>query len=186
VSVTDDRQVAPFTSVELAGANTVVIHVGSPRSVAITGDDNLVARVTTEVRDGRLIIDDTGDFTTTAPMRVVVSIPSMTEVVLSGAGTVGVDGVSGDRLDAQLTGTGTLTVIGSARRASAILRGTGTLDLHGLAASVGLARLDGTGTIEIDATSTLEADLTGTGTIVYGGSPTVTMRNTGEGEVVPR
>ena len=49
VSVTDHREVAPFTSVELAGANTVVIHVGAPLSVAVTGDDNLVGRVTTVV-----------------------------------------------------------------------------------------------------------------------------------------
>src|SRR5262245_62009707 len=88
VSVTDRRDVAAFTSVELAGANTVAIHVGAPRSVAVTSDDNLVDRITTVVRDGRLVIDDTGTFSTKAPMRVTVSLPSLEGVELSGAGTV--------------------------------------------------------------------------------------------------
>ena len=35
VSIIDRREVAPFTTVELAGANTVVIHVGTPLSVAV-------------------------------------------------------------------------------------------------------------------------------------------------------
>jgi hypothetical protein len=47
VSVTERRDLPPFTSIELAGTDTVVIHVGETRSVAVVGDDNLVERVTT-------------------------------------------------------------------------------------------------------------------------------------------
>src|SRR5580765_6455935 len=74
VSVTDHRDVGPFANVELAGANTVAIHVGVPQSVAVTGDDNLIARVTTVVRSGDLVIDNTGSFTTNASMHVAVSV----------------------------------------------------------------------------------------------------------------
>jgi hypothetical protein len=185
ISVTDQREVAPFATVELAGANTVVIHVGAPPSVAVTGDDNIVGRVTTLVRAGRLVIDDTGSFTTKVPMRVAVSVPSLDRVELSGAGTVTVDGVTGADLGAELTGNGTLVVSGTVRRETAVLAGAGTLDLHDVLADESIARLQGTGTIRIQATSTLDATLTGVGTILYGGDPTVTMRNTGTGTVVP-
>ena len=185
VSVTDHREVAPFATVELAGANTVVIHVGAPLSVAVTGDDNLVGRVTTVVRAGRLVIDNTGSFTTKAPMHVAVSVPSLDGVELGGAGTVTADGVTSADFSAELPGDGTLEVSGTVQRVTAVLTGTGTLDLHDLLATDGTAQLQGTGTIRIHATSTLDAALTGTGTILYRGDPTVTMRNTGTGAVVP-
>jgi hypothetical protein len=185
VSVTDDRDAAPFTSVELAGANTVVIHVGAPVSVSVTGDDNLVERVTTVVQDGRLVIDNTGSFTTNADMRVAVSVPSLDMVELSGAGTMTLDGVTSDDFSAELTGDGTLTASGTVERLMATLAGTGTLDLHDLVAGDATAQLQGTGTIRAHATSTLDATLSGVGTILYSGDPTVTMHNTGTGTVGP-
>jgi len=184
-SVTDHRDVAPFTTVELAGANTVVVHVGAPQSVEVTGDDNLVGRVTTVVRDGRLVIDNHGSFTTSAPMHVTISVPSLDGVELGGAGTVTVDGVTNNDFSAGLPGEGTLVVSGAAERVAAVLAGTGTLDLHELAATNGIAQLLGTGTIRVDATSTLDATLSGSGTILYHGDPTVTMHHTGTGTVAP-
>jgi hypothetical protein len=184
VSVTDHREVAWFTRVELAGANTVVVHVGVPLSVAVTGDDNLVGRVTTVVRAGRLVIDNTGSFTTKAPMHVAVSVPSLDSVELGGAGTVTIDGVTGADFSADLAGNGMLVVSGTVDEVTAELVGAGTLDLHDLVATDASAQLAGTGTIRVDATSALDATLSGTGTILYRGHPTVTMRNTGTGTVI--
>jgi hypothetical protein len=185
VSVTERREVEPFATVELAGSNTVVMHVGAPRSVAVTGDDNLVGWVTTVVRAGRLVIDDGGSFTTKAPMHVAVSVPSLDGVELSGTGTVTVDGVTSADFSTELAGDGTLVVSGTVHRVTAVLSGDGTLDLHDLVATDSTAQLLGTGTIRVHATSTLDATLTGTGTILYRGDPTVTIRNTGTGTVVP-
>ena len=185
VAVTDHREVQPFAAVELAGANTVVVHVGAPQSVDVTGDDNLVDRVTTTVRDGRLVIDDRGSFTTKAPMHVAVSVPSLDGVELGGAGTVTVEGVTTDDFSSELTGNGTLVVSGTVQRLTAALAGAGTLDLHSLVATDATAQLQGTGTIRVHATSTLDATPTGTGTILYRGDPTVTMRSRGTGTVVP-
>jgi hypothetical protein len=184
-SVTDRREVAPFASVELAGANSVMIHVGQPLSVAVKGDDNLVDRVTTVVRAGRLVIDNTGNFTTKAPMHVAVSVPRLDSVKLGGAGTVTVDGVTSADFSAELAGDGTLVISGTAKVMTAVLAGTGTLDLQDLVATNGTAQLQGTGTIRIHATSTLDATLTGTGTILYRGDPTVTIHDTGTGAVAP-
>jgi hypothetical protein len=150
----------------------------------VTGDDNLVGRVTTVVRAGRLVIDNTSNFTTKAPMHVAVSAPSIDAIELSGAGTVTVDGVTGAKFSAELAGDGTLVASGTVQRVTAVIAGAGTLDLHDLLATDATAQLAGTGSIRVHATSTLDASLTGTGTILYRGDPTVTMRNTGTGTVV--
>jgi Putative auto-transporter adhesin, head GIN domain len=184
-SVTDRRDVAPFTTVELAGTNALMIHVGAPQSVEVTGDDNLVGRFTTVVEDGRLVISDAGSFTTKAPTHVVVSTPSLDGVVLSGDGAVTVDGVSAADFTAELTGDGTLDVSGTAQRVVAVLAGDGMLDLHDLLTTSSTAHLEGTGSIRVHVTGTLDATLIGTGTIRYRGDPVVTTHGSGTGAVVP-
>lgn len=185
VEVTDQRELAPFAAIELAGANTVTVRVGPAQAVAVTGDDNLVDNVSTTVRANSLLIDDRGGFDTEAPMSVTVSVPSLDALSLSGMGTVTVVGVTGPEFTADLSGTGTLVVSGSVDRLTATQSGFGTLELGGLAARDVIARLEGTGDVNVQATSTLDATLTGTGSIVYSGSPSVTTRNTGVGSVTP-
>jgi Putative auto-transporter adhesin, head GIN domain len=183
VTATEYRELAPFAAVELAGANTVTVRVGPAQSVAVTADDDLVDQVTTTVRSGRLFIANDGSFTTEAPMRVAVSVPSLDGVTLSGTGTVIVEGVTGTDFVADLSGTGTLAASGTVDRLTAVLSDTGTVELQGLVAQDVIARLEGTGDINVHATSTLDATLTGTGSIVYFGSPSVTTHNTGTGSI---
>jgi hypothetical protein len=184
VAVTEYRGLAPFATVELAGENSVTVRVGSAQSVAVTAADELIDRVTTTVRGGRLVIANAGSFTTATPMTVTVSVPSLDRVVLSGSGTVTVEGVTGTDFVADLSGTGTLAASGNVERLTAVLSDTGTVDLERLIAHDAIARMDGTGVINVHATSTLDATLTGTGSIIYAGSPTVTTHNTGTGAVV--
>ena len=69
-------------------------------------------------------------------------------------------------------------------RLTAALPGTGTLALSGLVARGVTARMDGTGTIRVTATSSLDADLRGTGAIVYSGNPpTVNKSIAGTGSI---
>lgn len=183
VAATENRELAPFATVELAGANAVTVRVGPPQSVAVTADDNLVDHVTTTVRSGSLFIADYGSFTTETPMTVAVSVPSLDGVTLSGSGTVTVEGVTGTDFIADLSGTGTLEVSGTVDRLTAVLSASGRVELQGLVAKDVIARLEGTGEINVHATSTLDATLTGTGSIVYSGSAFVTTHNTGTGSI---
>ncbi len=182
-TTTESRALAPFAAVELAGANTVTISVGPAQSVAVTGADDVVGRVTTTVRDGSLVVANRGTFTSDVPMTVAVSVPSLDGVTLSGTGTVTVEGVTGPEFTADLSGAGTLVASGSVDRLTAMLGGVGTVELHSLVARDATATLGGTGELGVHATSTLDATLTGTGSITYSGSPAVTMHNTGTGSI---
>lgn len=183
--VTERREVAAFSTVELAGTNDVRVRVGTERSVTVTAEERVVDHVTTIVRGGRLVIGDVGSFTSTRGMNVAVSVPSLDAVRVSGTGAVTVEGVQADEFVAELSGagTGTLRVSGAAPRLTAVLAGTGTVALHDLDADHVVARLGGTGTISVSAASTLDATLTGDGSIVYRGSPSVTSHITGTGSV---
>ena len=59
VAATQARSLPPFTGVDLAGENNVIVQVGAKQSVIVHADSNLLGRVTTRVRSGRLVIGTT-------------------------------------------------------------------------------------------------------------------------------
>jgi hypothetical protein len=183
-----NRAVPSFSAVHVNGTSAVRITVGPERSVVVHADDNLVERVTTEVDAGVLHVSTRGSFTASSPMYVDVSVGSLDAVTLSGTGAISVQGVDADALRVELpaTGTGVVTVTGSAQRLTAQLGGTGDLQLAELQARDAAVTLTGTGTgrIEVHVTGTLRATLSGDGQILYSGSPKVIERVTGTGAII--
>lgn len=162
---TDIRIVPAFDRVELSGSNLVIVRVGGAQHVVVHGDDNLLQHVTTRVVARNLVIGTSGSFSTSAPMRVDVSVPTLTTLALTGSGIV--------------RATGTVPSL------DVSLRGSGDLQLGGLAAQDVRATLTGSGRIVVTATRTLVASIPGSGTIVYGGHPShVRTTVTGSGAVV--
>jgi len=183
VTATETRAVPPFTSVELAGGNSVTILVGDAQSVVVQADDNLLANVTTTVRDGRLVIATTGSFTAMTPMSVALTMPSLEGLALSGSGTIAADGIRTSALAVALSGNGLVRATGTAQRLDVALSGSGDLELGGLPGEDVRATLSGSGRIVVTATGTLEASVPGTGSIVYSGNPVVTQSISGTGTI---
>ena len=185
VPVSQARDVAPFTSVELAGANNVAIRVGESQSVVVKADDNLVDRVTTEVRSGTLVIGNTpGSFSTSSPMSVEVTVPALTALTLTGSGNIAVAGIEAQSLAVDLPGSGTLTGAGSAVRLDATVSGSGVVQFARLAARDVRAAVSGSGSIFVNVTKMLDASVSGSGAIVYTGNPAdVTRSVTGSGAI---
>jgi putative autotransporter adhesin-like protein len=186
VALIQTRAVSPFSGVELAGSNNVVIRVGGKQSVTVHADDNLVGRVTTDVLAGRLVIGNTtGSFTTKSPMSVVVSVPSLDAVALTGSGLVTATGLTAERLTLTLSGSGVLRAVGTATRLDITLGGSGDAQLSELVAKDVHAVVSGSGRILLTATSSLDASIPGSGVITYRGDPAhVTSNVTGSGTVI--
>jgi hypothetical protein len=165
------RHVPAFTSVELAAGNDVAVHAGARRAVTVQGDANLLRLVTTEVRDGKLVVGARGSFSTVAPMRVDITVPALEALSLSGSGRLVADGVDVPRLAVFLDGSGIVAASGRAGRVVADLGGSGDIDLHRLAARDVRAGVSGSGRIRVDATRSLHAQVTGSGVVVYRGDP---------------
>ena len=172
VAGSQTRELLPFDGVELAGSNEVTIRVGGEQSVVVHADDNLLDRVTTRVRDGKLVIgNDAGGFTTRNPIRVDVTVPAVDELALSGSGTIDVEGIDADALAIALSGSGAVRASGRAQRVDVELNGSGDVRLQDLVAQDVHAKMSGTGRIAVNATDSLDAIVPGTGSIVYTGNP---------------
>jgi hypothetical protein len=185
VPVTQVRDVAPFTSVELAGSNNVVVRVGESQSVVVNADDNLIDRVTTEVQAGRLLIGNTpGSFSTKSPTSVEVTVPALDALTLAGSGNIVVEGIEAESLEVDLPGSGTLSGSGTATRLGVSVGGSGSVQFTRLVANDVHAGVSGSGTIFVTATKRLDASVSGSGVIVYTGNPQdVTRSITGSGVI---
>jgi Putative auto-transporter adhesin, head GIN domain len=184
VAATQARDLPSFAAVDLAGASNVAVHVGDEQGVVVRADDNLIKLVTTEVREGELVIATSGSFTTKSPMRVDVTVPTLDAVTLSGGGTLSVVAVHANRFTARLPGSGILRVSGAVDRLDATLQGSGDLQLENLLARNATVGVSGSGRLQVHATGTLEATLSGSGAIFYSGNPTRVVQNvTGSGVI---
>jgi hypothetical protein len=184
VAATQTRQLPSFTSVDLAGTNVVTVHIGGRQAVVVHADDNLLQFVTTNVRDGELVIDDTGSFTGRSPMHVDVTAPTFDAATLSGDGVVTVDAVEAEQFAARLPGSGVLRVSGTVGSLDATLEGSGDLQLQNLISRDATAAVAGSGRLQVNATGSLDASVSGSGAIFYEGNPrTVTQSVTGSGAI---
>jgi hypothetical protein len=187
VRVKESRTMPAFDSVDLAGSNNVVIRVGEEQSVQVYGDDNLIDRVTTDVDATTLVIGSkSGSYSTSSPMRVEVSVPSLSELTLSGSGMVVATGVEGAQLTVTISGSGVVRATGMTQQLGVTVSGSGQAELGGVEATAVQAVVSGSGEIVVTATSSLDASIPGSGSIMYGGNPTnVTKSVTGSGEITP-
>lgn len=183
-AVTQTRTVAGFTSLDLAGSNNVTIIVGRPQSVVVHADSSLINHVTTDVVAGTLVIGDTGNFTARGPMSVDVSVPSLTALSLSGSGQISATAISTPQLTVAISGSGLVSVAGTATRLDVAINGDGKAQLSQLTARDVQAVVSGSGLIQVMATTSLDAAVPGSGTIIYSGNPPqVTTSVTGSGTV---
>jgi hypothetical protein len=185
VAATQARSLPPFSGIDLAGANNVVVRVGTRQSVVVHADGNLLGRVTTRVRSGRLVIGTTpGTLDAKSPMYVTVGVPSLDQLRLRGAGNISATGIDSRNLIVALPGSGNIDASGTTARLDVTIGGQGTAQLRQLIARDASAAIRGDGTIMLTATHSLTARVSGRGTILYGGNPPqITQTVTGSGTI---
>jgi hypothetical protein len=185
VAATQARSLPPFTGVDLVGESNVTVQVGARQSVRVHADSNLLSRVTTRVRSGRLMIGTTpGRLNAKSPMFVAVSLPSLDGIRLQGEGNISASGIDSQSLTAELSGSGNIDAGGTAARLDVTISGAGNALLRRLSARDAKAELSGSGSIMLTATQSLTARVSGSGTVLYGGNPRhVTQTVTGSGTI---
>ena len=187
--VSQTRALAPFSAVELAGANVVTVHVGAAQSVVVHARQSELQLITTDVRAGTLVIANAPTRQPTeGPMSVSVTVPSLQSLAIAsgGSGVVNVTGIRAPSLTVSLGGGGLLNASGTATRLNVSVAGSGDVELGQLVAREVSATVSGDGQIVVVATRSLEASITGNGAIRYTGNPPqLTTRVTGSGAIIP-
>lgn len=185
--ITDKREVADFTRVELDGAFDTVITCQEKKKLEITGDDNIVPLIKSEVRDGQLHVYSEKSFSTRKMLKVTIGLQTLERLAVSGANDVAVDKVKSGALQIDAGGSSTITVAGKARTLASELSGAATLHAGKLEAEEVSVNISGAGNAEVYASKALDAQILGAGSVVYGGNPKDVSRQVlGAGSIEPR
>jgi len=185
---TEQRQVGEFHQVELRGAADLTVVVGPQTSLSINADPTRLKDLKTEVREGRLVIDEERGWNwfNHGKLEIRLTTPSLDGLILNGAGDATVSGVKGEMLVLEINGAGDLTASGETARLDAHIKGAGDMDLSQLAARDAKVSINGAGDLSVRASGALEATINGAGNISYAGNPQpVKTRINGAGSIKP-
>jgi hypothetical protein len=182
-AATQTRQVGEFTEIEASGVIHLRLGLQEPRALQLSGDDNLLPLVTTEVSGKRLVIGNKQDLSPKLDLVATVSAPDVTLVRCSGACEVEVSNVKNDKLALELSGAGSISASGETKELAIDVSGAGKATVEQLRASTITVRLSGAGDVRVGPADKLDADVSGAGAVIYDGNPTVTKHVSGAGNV---
>jgi len=171
IEVSELRSVQPFQRVLLDGTSDVTISFGETQSVSVTGDDNLVHLVKTDVRGNQLRIDTSGSYSTSNGIQIDIVVPRLIACELNGTGDIDISGYTGEELELITDGIGNITCGGTVGIVHATTDGIGDIELAELVAREAYAITDGIGGIVVNATEKVDARINGIGNITIIGDP---------------
>jgi hypothetical protein len=123
----EERSVAPFRAVLVRAGLRAQISPG-PQRVVVTGDDNIVPHVMTQVHGSVLTIEPEVDFDPVVPLLTIVSAPEIDGASLQAGGELTVRELDADAFSLYLDAGGTIVASGTARQLDVTLTAGGTLD----------------------------------------------------------
>lgn len=203
VVVTEAREAVGFSAIDLQGAGRVEVAVTGTESIEITAEDNILPRLTSEVRDGRLVLGTRGSIRPTEDIVYTITAADLDGLSVSGSGGIEVDGIEAETLDLDVSGSGAITAAGtSAGRVDVDISGSGAVLVTGVAdaldlslsgsgsfegsdleVAAGAVSLSGSGNAVVNASRTLDVSVSGSGNVVYLGEPSTTVSTTGSGSI---
>ena len=164
---TETRTLSDVTEVEFAFVGDMTVTQGDEESLTITGDDNIVPLIKSDVTGGVLKIHAPGVTVarSVTPLRYELKVRDLRRLALTGLGNIAAPTLAADSFAAEVSGAGTLRVDNLAADA---------LDLS----LTGLGNANVAGAVDRQAVS-----LSGAGSISYKGEPQVTQQISGVGSI---
>ena len=182
------RDVGSFDRLAVEGSGEVFIEVGPATSLEIEAEDNVMAVLTTEIRNGRLVLSvEEGNSLRNVEIPIYrITTPDLAGVSIAGSGDVVVDGVDTTEFTVDIAGSVYVQPTGSAGHISVSISGSGDYDGASLSAATAEVSIAGSGAVVVNATDALDVSIAGSGDVVYMGNPTLTQSIDGDGRVSQR
>jgi len=180
------RTAPAFTAIDLRGPISIDVQAGKAQSITVRGTSKFVAMLVTEVVDGelRVYLRDNATKKISGDPRVIVTVPALRTFSMEGAGETTLRNITGDRFDVRYRGAGSMTIDGTVKQLKLQAQGVGEVDARKLIAQDANVTFQGIGSVEIYASSKLDAQVSGMGELLYYGHPkTVNKSVSGIGSV---
>jgi hypothetical protein len=197
---------ADFTEIELSGQQTVVLRQTSDAGckVSVKAPADLQGLVKASVSEGGVLkIWNEGCLQSFEQVQITVQLPSLRRLSASGIGAVTTEGtfqadvlalevrgataldlaLDANEVDVACSGASAIELRGGCEMLRVKNSGASAIDASALKAARASISISGAGACQVHAIESLHAEITGMGLIEYSGSPEVTKRISGLGEI---
>ncbi len=196
-----------FTTVSCSGKWTVHIDRGTDFSVKIISDENLIPFFDVFVSgSGTLYVKERSTYhLESTEQKLFITMPALKRLnaagslsgfisdfnqpsdelllSLSGSGAITAGPLIVQKINLQISGSGTVCVTGKAPDMEAAISGSGTIKARELETDNAAVSIPGSGLVEVWAKNTLNASISGSGSIRYKGNPSITQNISGSGSL---
>ena len=203
-SVSEKRTAGSFHSVEVSGPFKVHISQGTTSSIEVRADKNLMSYILTDNDNGRMEIRTRRGYNLRFknPIEIFITSPEYKKLSVTGSGDILAGVLNGERMkaevtgsgniflevdaptiDTEITGSGNISLKGRARDLRAEINGSGELYAFNLLTENTKVDIAGSGDAEVFASKTLDIDIAGSGNIDYKGDPSIKRSVAGAGNI---
>jgi hypothetical protein len=186
--VTETRNVSGFSAVSLDGSGRLVIEQTGTESLTITGDDNLLPYIESDVSGKTLTLGEKSG-TNISPSKDIVfklTVKSLDNIDISGSGTADAKGLQGQTLKVDISGSGEVSADGAADDLNIGISGSGRYRGDGFRSKRAKVDISGSGNAVLAVSEKLDANVSGSGSIEYVGDPQIHQDISGSGSVRKR
>ena len=170
-SKSETRNLSGFTKIDTGGAINIEVAVQKDFSVVVEADDNLLTNIKTEVSGDTLKIYSEDRISPKTRINVLISMPELDGLDISGASSGNVANVNADSLELKASGASKIKINGKAKELNADASGASTIDAESLKAENADVQASGASKAVVSATNELKADASGASKISYVGEP---------------
>jgi hypothetical protein len=208
VETTITRTTSDYDNISIGGSFEVKLIAGKEGTISVTGDENLLEYIKTDVANGTLSINfERGkniQYDYRNSIEITIPIEKINKLELSGSGIITTsDAITTDNLDIAAsgsgsikldttttnlkisrTGSGSVTVKGVAQNLDITSQGSGSTNAFDLISENVTASQSGSGSVRVNCTKNLVANQAGSGSISYKGKPEKVQKNSaGSGSI---
>lgn len=184
--VSEERTVEDFSVVGVSSVIQAEVPIGSPLSVRVSADDNILPLVKSSASSGRLLVGISGSMRTSNPIKVTIVTPDLSAVIASASAVVRVASLATDRLQVRGDGAADIRVSGSADVLMLHLAGASKATLTDLAVTSATVDLQASSRADITVSGSVAGSVATASLLTVGGNPTMTVTTTTAGEVKER
>lgn len=203
-AITDaETTLTNFTELVVAGPDQVIVQKGATASIRAEGDADTIGGLR-YIHDGDDLVVGRKNGASGAAVKIIITVPSLSDVTLAGSGGVEVAELSGDSIEWTIAGKGDLNVAtvnaksmegtiagsgdatlsaGTVDEADLTIAGAGDISAQGVTARTADISIVGSGNIAMNVTETVDASIIGSGNITVTGGATCSVSKTGSGKV---
>jgi hypothetical protein len=162
---TENRNIAGFTKIDIAGRTGVTITTGSSFKVSVKGYNNLLPAFETKLIGNTLKLGfKTGTSINNDNTEVNITMPVLAGIISKGSSNITIGSGSTDEF-------------------AATINGSSEINAFGMQANKAALEINGSGTIRLSVKDLLTAKISGSGVIYYKGNPSVNSSITGSGRL---